>query len=196
MRPAGGPFPVARSAVSTTTSHDRRGGRPRPRARAAGERRDRSARRSVRLAPAPLCPRRDRPDPCAARCARSAAHAVISIVESLRDPRLLGAHPAFEDLSTWSRWIVFLKTLYGLALDNEELAIFRAHTARVEPNPTGYAEAALITGRQSGKSIVAAAIICHEALFAEAAHGEEFSLLVSQDLRGAQRVLFGFVESF
>jgi len=53
-----------------------------------------------------------------------------TIIDALRDPQLLGALPAFRDLSTWAAWLVFLKAFYGLMLDAAELALFRERTGR------------------------------------------------------------------
>ena len=38
----------------------------------------------------------------------------MTIIDALRDPSLIGGLPAFRDLSTWRRWLVFLCALYGL----------------------------------------------------------------------------------
>src|SRR5687767_759095 len=87
-----------------------------------------------------------------------------TIVDTLRDPRLLGALPAFRNSATWIRWQVFLKAVYGLPLDADELAIFRHHTGRVTyaPPPGGWREVVCIVGRQSGKTRIAATIAAHE----------------------------------
>jgi hypothetical protein len=45
----------------------------------------------------------------------------VNVLEALRDPNIFGPLAAFRDLRTWRAWIVFLKVVYGLALDDEEL---------------------------------------------------------------------------
>jgi hypothetical protein len=123
----------------------------------------------------------------------------VTIVDALRDPQLLGGLPAFRDLSTWAAWIAFLKAFYGLALDAAELALFRQHTARQAPRTGGYAEACAIVGVQSGKSCIAGAVGAFEAAIRAAATSRQgrtlYLPLIAQDLRGAQRVLFGYVRS-
>jgi hypothetical protein len=111
-------------------------------------------------------------------------------VAALADPELLGALPAFRDLSTWRPWLAFLRAVYGLAMDDEDLARFRKHTGRSAPRAGGYPEAVVITGRQSGKSAIAATVCAFEA-----ATGQKrgtFALLVAQDERGVKRTLFNY----
>jgi hypothetical protein len=57
----------------------------------------------------------------------------MNIVQALRDKRVLGAVPAFRDLSTWRAWVVALKSIYGIGLDADELEMFRCHTGRSMP---------------------------------------------------------------
>ena len=40
----------------------------------------------------------------------------LTIVQALEDPALFGSLPAFKDLRSWERWLVFLKAVYGLVL--------------------------------------------------------------------------------
>lgn len=115
-----------------------------------------------------------------------------NIVEALADPGLFGAQ--FPDLDTWKPWIAFHKALYGLEMDANELTIFRRHTGRHKPRDGGYQEACMIVGRQSGKTYSAATIAVYEA--ARAVLSGERGLyvpLIAQDMRGAQRALFGYV---
>lgn len=119
----------------------------------------------------------------------------MNIIEALRDSSLLGALPAFRSLDSWGAWLVFLKAVYGLALDGAEIETFRKHTGRTTPRPGGYPEAVCITGRQSGKSAIAAVLAAFEA--ATGTEGGTFALLVAQDQRGAMRTLFKYaVEPF
>lgn len=118
----------------------------------------------------------------------------MNVVEALQDPALLGALPAFQDLATWRPWLAFLRAVYGLPMDEADLELFRRHTGRQDPRPGGYPEAVVIVGVRSGKSRIAAAVATVEAL-AAAQRGERgvYVPLIAQDLRGAQRTLFGYV---
>jgi hypothetical protein len=93
----------------------------------------------------------------------------LTIVDALRDPKLFGALLAFRDLSTWARWLVFLKATYGLALDEPEAAVFRQHTGRstYAPPPGGWQEVVAVVGRQSGKSRIAGTVVGYEAARAQ-----------------------------
>jgi hypothetical protein len=57
----------------------------------------------------------------------------MNIIEALDDPRVF--KPLFRDPSTWSAWRSFLAALFGLPMSDEELATYRACTAR-EAAPT------------------------------------------------------------
>jgi hypothetical protein len=120
----------------------------------------------------------------------------VNIVQALEDPELFGALPVFQDLTTWSRWLVFLKAVYGLPLAPDEVPIFCAHTGRAAytPPPGGWKEVAVICGRQAGKSRIAAVIGAYEALAAakEPDETDIWALLISQDAKAATRVLFSY----
>lgn len=125
----------------------------------------------------------------------------MKILDALHDPEALGSLPAFSDLSTWRPWLAFLKAVYGLPMDVHDLNTFQEHTGRTAPREGGYAEAVAITGRQSGKSAIAALACAFEA--ATGSVRGTYALLVAQDERGVKRTLFSYarepfrsVESF
>jgi hypothetical protein len=121
------------------------------------------------------------------------------VIDALRDKRLFGGLPAFKDLSTWARWIIFLRALDGLPLDAAQERIFCQHTgrSRYAPPPDGWKEAAVITGRQSGKTRIAATIAAVAALDTprEPDGTALYSLLISQDQRAALRTVFSYAVS-
>ena len=80
----------------------------------------------------------------------------LSIIDACLDPEIFG--PWFKDRLTWLAWIVFLRVMFGLGLDDAELAIFRECTSRTAPRPGGYLEATLVVGRRGGKSLILALI--------------------------------------
>jgi hypothetical protein len=125
----------------------------------------------------------------------------LTLVEALRDRMLFGALAVFQDLTTWFRWLVFLKAVYGQPLDAGECEVFCYHTgrSRYTPPPGGYKTAAAIVGRQSGKTAISSIIADYEAMQAVGApgHGPLYAALVSQDHRATLRVLFSYaVEPF
>ena len=123
----------------------------------------------------------------------------MTIIEALTDRRLFGALPAFRDLSSWTRWLVFLKAVYGLALDDDETAIFTEHTDRAHyaPPAGGWPEAVAVVGRQSGKTFIAATTASYEALRADGNGDgtETWALLVAQDQRAALRTLLAYARA-
>jgi hypothetical protein len=98
-----------------------------------------------------------------ARAAKAEPKAPISIIAACEDPQIFA--PWFRDKETWSGWFCFLKVMFGLPLDEAELAIFRECTGRSEPRPAGYLECALICGRRGGKSLILALISTYLACF-------------------------------
>jgi hypothetical protein len=80
----------------------------------------------------------------------------ITIIDACQDPEIFG--PWFKERETWAAWFAFLKVIFGLPLDDTELAIFQKFTGRTKPLAAGYLEATLIIGRRGGKSLVLALI--------------------------------------
>jgi hypothetical protein len=86
-----------------------------------------------------------------ARATKAEPKPPITIIEACQDPEIFG--PWFKDKLTWVAWFAFLKCMFGLRLDPDELAIFQACTGRSAPRPGGYLEATLVIGRRGGKSL-------------------------------------------
>lgn len=53
---------------------------------------------------------------------------------------------------SWKTWRVFAKAAFGLAMDNDDLEIYRRHTGRSSCPAEQFTEAELICGRRGGKS--------------------------------------------
>lgn len=126
----------------------------------------------------------------------------MTILDALHDRDFFGRLPAFADLSTWGRWLVFLKALYGLAMDEAEEAGFRLHTGRsfYAPPPGGWREAAAIVGRQAGKTRIAGTVMAYEAaraaLESPSPDGTElYAVGVAQDQRASIRTLHRYAVS-
>jgi hypothetical protein len=118
----------------------------------------------------------------------------MNIIEAIHDPQLFG--PTLKQAGSWKPWLAFLRAVYGLPMDTADLARFRHHTGRQAPRLGGYPEAVCIVGCQSGKSQIAALVGVYEAMGAVLA-GQRgvYVPLLAQDLRGAQRALFGYVKN-
>ena len=89
--------------------------------------------------------------------------ATLSIIDACRDPQIF--QPWFKDEQTWLAWFAFLKSMFGLALDEKELAIFQKHTGRSAPAPVGYYDVSVVVGRRGGKSLVLALVAAYLACF-------------------------------
>lgn len=71
----------------------------------------------------------------------------------------------FGDLKTWEAWIALGKSIFGLAMDKEDLKFYRKHTGRKKPPGAPFKEAFLIIGRRGGKSFMSAVIAVFLAVF-------------------------------
>ena len=118
----------------------------------------------------------------------------ISLIDALTHRDLFGALPHLSRLDTWQAWMTFIKAVYGLPMQAEDLARFQQQTGQHVPKPGGYPESVCIVGCQSGKSQVAALVGVYEAIRAIMTKQRGVYVpILAQDLRGAQRALFGYV---
>jgi len=76
------------------------------------------------------------------------------IVECMEDQEVFG--PLFKDQRTWLPWKSFLKALFNLEMDEEELKIFQECTELDRPYSGTPREAWVLVGRRGGKSSIAA----------------------------------------
>lgn len=71
----------------------------------------------------------------------------MNILQVIEDPALFGG--LFKDISTWRPWIVFLRALFGLPIeDPEDIKLFRDCTGLNEPPRDRIRECAAICGRR------------------------------------------------
>ena len=73
----------------------------------------------------------------------------MNILEALDDPELLAGQFCG---TSWGVWRVWLKALFALPMDADELAIYWERTGRTEPPAAPFIEATLVCGRRAGKS--------------------------------------------
>src|SRR5262249_8480859 len=121
----------------------------------------------------------------------------ITVVHSLRDKRLFGALPVFKDLTSWSAWIVWLKSVFALPMDADEIAIFRECTGRSVPPKEEPQEVFTIVGRRGGKSFIAALTAVFCACFVDYSKylvaGESAAVLVLARDKDQARIVFKFI---
>jgi hypothetical protein len=119
----------------------------------------------------------------------------MTLLEALDDPNLFRAW--FRTPETWKAWRSFLAALFGLPMSDEELATYRACTARQHAPTTQAREAWLICGRRGGKSFMMALIAVFVAAFKEhrqfLAPGEKATILLIAADRRQGRVVLRYV---
>jgi hypothetical protein len=88
----------------------------------------------------------------------------VNILQVIEDPKLFGG--LFKDISTWRPWIVFLKALFGLPIeDPADMKLFQDCTGLSELPTERIREVAAICGRRSGKSFISALVAVFLACF-------------------------------
>ncbi|MBA7497178.1 hypothetical protein ES702_07789 [subsurface metagenome] len=88
----------------------------------------------------------------------------MDIIQACSDKRFF--LPSFRDISSWENWMIFLKILYGLPLeDRRSKRFFKKHTGlRSLPNKQAR-ECYVVAGRRSGKSFISAIIAVYQSAF-------------------------------
>ena len=81
-----------------------------------------------------------------------------TIADALADPQLLGS--ALGLTESWSTWLATLKAAFGLELNREERRAFTAIAGGRKPPAKRIEELWAVAGRGSGKSRMAAAMLC------------------------------------
>ena len=120
----------------------------------------------------------------------------ISILDACTDPAIFG--PWFKDRESWAAWFAFLKTVFGIQLDDTELATFQKFTGRTTPLAEGYLEATLIIGRRGGKSLTLACIAAFLAAFYDwspyLTGGERGTIMIVAADRKQARAIFRYLK--
>lgn len=116
----------------------------------------------------------------------------MDIIRALHDEKLF--RPCFRDLSTWRSWETLLKALFGLEMDDQDLALYRDATGREKPPEKPMRELWAVVGRRGGKSFMSAIVAVYLALFHDyrqyMAPGERATILiVAADRSQAQTIL-------
>ena len=125
----------------------------------------------------------------------------MNIIQAIDDPLLF--QPWFKRRwlrsDSWATWRVFLKALYGLPMDGQELEIFCRHTGRKKPPTEPFEKAWLICGRRSGKSRIASLIATYNSVFREypTLQRGEYGVMpiIASDKKQAD-VIFSYVTNF
>src|SRR4051794_32142465 len=119
-----------------------------------------------------------------------------TILDALDHSKLFKPH--FKGgAASWAAWRAFLAALFGLHLDEAQLALYRHHTGRETPPRAQFTEAALICGRRAGKSRILALIAVFLAAFRDYAEylapGERATIPIIAADRKQARTIFRYV---
>src|SRR5215207_1800692 len=120
-----------------------------------------------------------------------------TIIEAIKHKSLFGSLPAFQSLDTWAAWIVWLKAVFALPMDESELAIYRQCTGRTEAPKSAPNEVYTIVGRRGGKSFISALTAVYVACFGSYKRylnaGEKAVILVLARDRDQAKIVFSYV---
>jgi hypothetical protein len=105
----------------------------------------------------------------------------MNIIQAIEDPNLL--KPIFRELTTWRAWIICLKTIFGLQMNEKETAFYRLCTGRQTPPTKLFKEVYMIVGRRGGKSFIVAVIAVFLSVF------NDYSKFLSPGERGTIMIL-------
>jgi hypothetical protein len=125
------------------------------------------------------------------------ATAGLTIVDVMESPEIFAG--LFTPAPAWAAWRAALKALFGLPMDDAELAIFTACTGLAEAPTEPSLEAYWVIGRRGGKSRIAALVGVYLACFRDYApilvEGEPGVLvIVAQDVPSGE-VILGYVRA-
>jgi len=73
----------------------------------------------------------------------------MTIIGAIHDENLF--RPFFKDLRTWHPWLVVLKAIFGLEMNDQDLALYRTLTKRHQPPTQQADETWLVVGRRGGE---------------------------------------------
>lgn len=122
----------------------------------------------------------------------------MNLIDAIRSPELFA--PFFRQPDTWSAWLVVLKAIFGLPMDEGERALFCRCTGRSEPFAGPVTEGWLVCGRRAGKSFIAALVAAYLAAFrdyrAYLSPGERGVVMVLAVDRDQARVILRYIAAF
>jgi hypothetical protein len=120
---------------------------------------------------------------------------MANIVDLIKAPRGFGSLTEFQELESWSNWLIILKAVFGLPLHHSEWSIYKKFTER-EELPGRCSECYVIAGRRAGKSFMTSIILVYLAVFVpwELKSGTGHILCIATDRAQAQ-VIFRYIKS-
>jgi hypothetical protein len=121
----------------------------------------------------------------------------VNIISVKTDEKLLGRF--FKNVATWKSWFVFDKAIFGLPLDQRELALYRHCTGRKNPPEKPFKEVYCIVGRRGGKSWTISTIAVYLAFFRDyskyLAAGEMGTILIVAVDQIQARIILRYIKA-
>lgn len=114
----------------------------------------------------------------------------INIIEFITG--ILKDLPEFENLDTWAIWMIVLKAIFGLPMDDAEFEIFKRLTGREERPESQFKTAWILAGRRSGKSFISAIILIYLAIFRKWKKGKHGVLMCLATDKAQAQVVFKY----
>jgi hypothetical protein len=119
----------------------------------------------------------------------------MTILDAIHDPLLF--KPLFKSLDTWRAWLVVLRAVFALEMNDEERTIFNHLTGRETPPEKPIEECWLVVGRRGGKSFIVALIAVFLATFRDyrscLGPGERGVLMIIATDRKQARVIHRYI---
>jgi hypothetical protein len=89
----------------------------------------------------------------------------MNIIQAFEDKKVFGNY--INDKGTWGNWKVFLKTAYGLPLNEKEFKVYKKFTNRKKRPKKKFELVACESGRKSGKTIMLAIKTINDTLLSD-----------------------------
>jgi hypothetical protein len=119
----------------------------------------------------------------------------VTILDTIHDHQLF--RPLFKNLDSWRAWLVVLRALFALPMDETDRALFTSLTGRIDPPIEPVGECWLAVGRRGGKSFIVALIAVFLACFRDyrpfLGPGETGVIMVIATDRKQARVIMRYV---
>lgn len=120
---------------------------------------------------------------------------MITLLKAMDDEALFARW--FRNRDTWTAWRAYVAALFGLSMDDDALAIYRACTGRTTAPTTPFEESVLICGRRSGKSFVMSLIAVYLGCFRDyrdhLAPGERATIFIIATDRKQARTIVRYI---
>jgi len=126
----------------------------------------------------------------------------VTILEAIADPKLLGKsfRPRLFKDDSWRNWKTFLKVLFALPLNADELRLYRQCTGRTLPPSQPFAECFIVAGRRSGKSYIISCVATFIGAFIDfspyLSPGETPTILVIASDKAQGQILLRYIRAF